>query len=263
MNIPQRIFAFPKALWFRPRPAEHKVYYGSILLFVLTLASSPVSVHAQHSLSGFSLSDSTMGWFDNLVGRESTELITGTYNEIKRQSQTTHAFFKNKGWSTGAISYRGETFLDVQLIYDLKNDLVFVPGHDGKTTLPIRLNQDQVKWFRIADHTFVRFNGSIPARPAGFYDQVYKGKNLEFLIKRTKAGTVENGRFEFKEKNHHLIGLDGAYHKVTSRSALLKLFEEHKHQLRQYMKRNGIRQPGKASYDQLKGLAAFCNSLSL
>ncbi len=263
MNNPQRTFAFPKTLWFCPGPAEDKVYYGSILLFVLTLAGSPVSVHAQYSLSGFSLSDSTTGWFDNTVGRGSTELITGTYSEIRRQSRTTHAFFGNKGWSVGAISYRGETFCNVQLIYDLKNDRVLVPGSDGKTTLPIRLNQDQVKWFRIADHTFVRFNESVPARPAGFYDQVYKGKNLEFLIKRTKEGSVENGDFVFEEKNHYLIGLEGAYHKITSRSALIKLFEEHKHQLRQYMKRNSIRKPGKASYDQLKGLAAFCNDLSL
>ena len=64
-----------------------------------------------------------------------------------------HPYYKNDDWGNGSVSYWGELYENIPLLFDLAVDQIITEHNRGN---PIKLLAEKVQGFVIWDHTFVR-----------------------------------------------------------------------------------------------------------
>jgi hypothetical protein len=140
----------------------------------------------------------------------------------------------------GSVMYDGILYPNVQLLYDIVLEEVVVE-HFNKY-YKIILPKQRVTHFSLLNHTFQWINTDSLQKPVlstGFYENLYEGK-VKLLAKRTKimeesidAGRVEK---EFIQINRFFIAKDNKYYPVKNKKSVLKVFDEHKKEIRKYFR---------------------------
>ncbi len=156
-----------------------------------------------------------------------------------------HPFFLSEDWLTGSVSYDGEKFDDVPLMYDLLNQ-VLVAEHKPSGHA-IRLVDEKLTRFSIEGHNFERIEtGSVQhSLPAtGPYDVLHEGPS-RLLARRVKVRreTIESSEIviSYDLRQRYFILRNGVYFPVTKKSSLLKVLSDKKQDLRHFLKQQGIR----------------------
>lgn len=156
-----------------------------------------------------------------------------------------HAFFKENGWSQGAVIYGGIYYEDFPLLYDLVKDEIIILYYDGSSK--VSLYPDDVVQFSLLGHTFIRLKESGAKGKdikAGFYDLLYKGET-EVLVKRTKTvrEDISSGTFKrFPQENNRIyVRKENAYYEIKSKASLLRVFKGKKKEIRKFLKESSIR----------------------
>lgn len=217
---------------------------------------------AQYDLSGFAIGDSARAWFDQQIGLEAHDLYIGVYEPLEGRSGLYHPFWGFRSWSIGDIDYRGEKFEGVYLLYDLENDLVLTRNLQSVYQAEaIRLNQEQVAWFRFGEHVFVRRQSLPQGQEAGFYELLYQGPEFEMLAQRTKERKYEITGIEINAKDFFYLIRKGEIHQIRRPSSLYKLFPLIKSELKTFARYRRIRKFGDASSETLKAFASHCAKL--
>src|SRR5436190_17393466 len=156
------------------------------------------------------------------------------YNGIAYQEyvprEDEYPYFGNGDWTLGAISYGGEKFENIPILFDISKDKVIIEHfYNGAK---VELVSEKVNEFTINDHTFIRIQkDTAHSIEGGFYDLLYNGK-IKVLAKRKKnlQESVTSGHLEaeFEEVNHYFIYKNGIYFSVKSKGSVLEVLKDQK-----------------------------------
>jgi hypothetical protein len=154
-----------------------------------------------------------------------------------------HAYFLQKELQTGTVVYDELEFANVPMLYDLLKGQVVVLHFNGFTK--IGLVPEKVSAFTLFDHHFIRLDSlSNSSIITGYYDEVYKGRQLNVLVKRGKVieETVKDEvEREFKPWDLFFIQKEGTYYPIKNYKGLLAVLKDRSKEVRQYLRKNRIK----------------------
>jgi len=153
-----------------------------------------------------------------------------------------HPFFQSSDPQPGTLRYDGQSFADVELLYEqvLDQVLLYGPAQAG----PMQLIRQKVQEFELAGHRFVR----LPADSAGvltegFYDLVVDGP-AQFLVRRTKKLEAATGGYDLKggyeEKTAFFVQRQGRFYEVSSLRQTLGALADKKPEMQAYARRSRL-----------------------
>jgi hypothetical protein len=196
------------------------------------------------------------------VIRGQTSLYNGSeYREPRQTNDEENPFFESTDWVFGDVVYDKKFFDHVPLLYDITTDRVITENY--YSAQQIALVSEKLSRFTFGNHTFLReTNSTLPK--TGFYELLYDGTSKS-LARRQKVirETIVSQKLEvkFDPKNRYYVLKNGKYFPVKSKGSVLKLFEDEKPALRQFIKKARLKfasDPAHnialvaAQYDQIK-----------
>jgi hypothetical protein len=168
------------------------------------------------------------------------KLYNGSEYLKPEQTNETHPFFLSDDWVFGSVEYDGETFENVPLLYDITSDKV-VTEH-FYTSNEMELVIDKLTAFSIPNHLFQKIaDPSLPQ--SGFYDVLYNGPTRTLARRQKKIQeTIVSNKIEidFEEKTRYFILKNNIYYAVKTKASILKVLEDQKSALRQYINKNSL-----------------------
>lgn len=199
--------------------------------FAIFFIINTVSIQSQTNTSN----KDSYNWFDNIIGYENTGIYNGIiYKEKFRTIDNNHKFFLTSQFSKGNIIYYGQPYYNIEMKYDIYEDLLIVKLPKNSEYFIIQLINDKIDGFSINNNKFLKisgkyetfFNGAI----SGFYEISYQSKHLN-LLKKNKKSRKERivGNFvysKFKDESEHIISFNDKYYKINSKKYLVKLFPD-------------------------------------
>jgi len=180
---------------------------------------------------------------DSLYGTDFS-LINGEEYRYRHTAADGHPYFRNDSWFAGTVVSGEREHQDVWLKYDIFDDRVILNHTPGSETFMIALNKDEIGEFTLEkDHFIQLYDTDVVnsiAEP-GYYQELYTGK-IQFLIKWKKYISGSSGLQpgEFKPDPVRLVRKDGVYYKVSGRSSLLRILDDHKDAISAYIRSNAI-----------------------
>ena len=169
-------------------------------------------------------------------------LYNGTEYTGSYPGTTGHPYFIWDTLQQGAVKYDGIYYPQVGLKYDLVSDeLVLL----GKQNLAISLIPSKIDYFTIGDHLYLNNRQDTATRQPGqarFYEVLYNGSVLLLAnrIKKVERSSRVEDPFIFKPYNYYFIKKGNAFIQVSSVKAFLNIFNEHRENLRQYIRKNNL-----------------------
>lgn len=182
--------------------------------------------------------------FDSIIGQSQTNLYNGLkYNDKYRATPENHKFYASHQSIKSDIVYDGQPFFDVDLKYDLVNDLVIIQPKGDKKYIEIQLISDQVSDFKIGKHHFYNLtqNKDLAALGyKGFFDKSYSGTYLNLYtksIKKVKERIVGNRlNYSFDQYDSNFIESNSKIYEVSSKNDFKKLFPDKSSEINQFYK---------------------------
>ncbi len=206
----------------------------AIVLVFLSLSAS-----AQISPEGLDMDGDIEQWYDGQVGVENTTLILGTYQEIEYGGLKNNPFFGGFSWQKGSLKYRGQSFKDVFMMYDLDQDLLVIKHpYLEYANQPIRLFQGQVESFNISNHFFINLGKPSVDLPEGFFELLHDGKSVDLVCKRSKRLEIELGRPVYNVFDFYYLVFENQFFPYKRRGSFKKQFPELKKEIQSFSKEN-------------------------
>lgn len=180
-------------------------------------------------------------WFDNQIGIENTGLYNGIeYIEVEKGSNNYTKFLYPDNFSSGFVSYDGQTYFDVLLKYNVYEEKVIanVGQISGKKVFEIFAAK--IDSFSIENRKFIQSKILISEEGkqiSGFNELLIDGKQIKLFKKlRKNKNTKINNKtllFEYKwAKPAYFIQYNGKMFEVRKRNDFIDIFPEFKTQLR-------------------------------
>lgn len=147
--------------------------------------------------------------FDALIGIENTEVINGRKYTVPLQAPGSHPFFSSPIPSKGSLTFNGQRYFNLSLLYDVYSGEVVVQWLRATGTLDLLvLEKTGVEGFRIHDHTFINYRG--PAAQAmgiaeGVYDVLFESASFTVMASRKKDTEVEMGRVSYQSEDKYFF----------------------------------------------------------
>lgn len=207
-------------------------------------------------------------YFNAALGQSS-----GIYNGREYQAYDTYIkgtanFHDLPNPVPGSVMFNGYRYQNVPLMYDLFRDELAALLHNG--LFRYVLQSSRVAGFDLDGHHFIYVAADTVKEEgfkSGFYDELYQGR-IQVLARYVK--TIQNSSsnqanietYFTGTKTGYMIRKGSRYYPVSSEGSLLGVLKDHKSELQQYIKSNGIRfkkEPEMA----LKSIAAYYDHLNL
>lgn len=191
-------------------------------------------------------------------------LVSGTfYHEAPYGSVNGHPFCISEEWKNGQLIMDGIEFENLLLKYDIvSNELVLNTMNLNNTSLQICLKTGNISSFKMENKQFIVFPGSRNENKPVFCEQVSRGP-VDFLLRRTKEMRIVNSGgndFEYKEYYNNYLSIGGELIKFRGRRSLIKLFPDHRKDLRKYISQQALLL-GRKNTDDRAMLVDYCNKL--
>jgi len=166
----------------------------------------------------------------------------------------------------GSVFYDGYQYNNVKMLYDIyKDELVILIYNQF---MRISLISEKVRYFNLLDQHFIYVKND-PANSnslkSGFYDELYGGK-IQVLSKKTKSiqnSTDYTGNIipYFSPAKDYYLLKSGKYYTVNSEGAFLDALNDHKKEVKQFVKSNNIKFK-KAPEQAMAAIAAYYDHLT-
>jgi hypothetical protein len=185
--------------------------------------------------------------FDQSVGEESW-LYNG-YNFRNYDADIKGSPFLEDvtGWRNGSVTYDGETYQNVPMLYDINTDhlIVLLDNHSS----PYRLVSDKITSFDLMTRHFIRILDNPSGLKTGFYEQLYGGRSAvinkwEKTINTSRGGSgMERIFIPVNDNKEYYIKKGDKYYSIGDGSlgAVLDFFKDKKKELKQYIRDNKIK----------------------
>ncbi|MDR6761043.1 hypothetical protein J2Y38_001241 [Flavobacterium sp. 2755] len=217
-----------------------------VFLVLFGLLSNIYVIHSQTNNNDTSI----YNLFDNATGKNNLPFYNGSRHvNYYRTLDGSHSYYQSGNYTTGSIVFEDQPYYDVDLKYDVNNDiLVFKPV--GKFDyLGINVIKEKTASFNLYNKRFVNINYNNPTCPlymTGYYQEIVFSKSTILYIKhhknRTKVidtqsisdGVNQNTTDRFKENNEFILKFKNNYYKINSKNEIIKIFPEFKSQIKNY-----------------------------
>lgn len=182
--------------------------------------------------------------FDSIIGQSQTNLYNGLkYNDKYRASPENHKFYDYYKFVKSDLVYDHQPFFDIDLKYDLVNDLVVIQPKGDKSYIELQLISDQVSEFNIGNHHFYNLsqNQDLKAMEyGGFFEKTYSGDVLNLYAKSIKKVNerIKGNRtvYFFVQSTSYFIESSNRIFEVSSRNDLKKRFPEKSTEITRFYK---------------------------
>ena len=151
-------------------------------------------------------------------------------------------FWDTAAFQKGMVSYEGVVYHGVPLAYDLVSNEVLI--RDPRQVI-IKLDPAKIDFFQVGNHIFIKFNGDFYSQntlPVDIYDLLYNG-NMKVYVKRKKQVSRNfnaEGRYPFISFNAYFVYKDSAYHPISGKNDLLKLFRDKDDAIKAFWRQNDL-----------------------
>jgi hypothetical protein len=184
-----------------------------------------------------------IGLYYMTLGEQAPIYNGNEYIEYAYTLQEGHPFYKSSVFTSGDIYFDGMVFLGVPMLYDLIKDQVVI--RDFYNQYKINLPANKIQQFILSDHVFVRIvRNSFNEMNTGFYEQLYKGKTGLFvkrgkeIIEKRGSNAIDN--VVISTNGYYVVKKD-VYYKFKNERSLLKILDDKKKEIQQYLKKNRVR----------------------
>ena len=153
-------------------------------------------------------------------------------------------YYLSDGLSPANLSYDDSYYQNIPILYDIVKDLVVINrlGQNYK----ISLVNDKLSSFSFRNHSFIRVsqdstNGILLA--TGFYDRLYNGKTKVLAKRQThlqETYIYSQITYEYIQKDIYYVITGGQVVLVDGKSAVMKLFNARKSEIKSYIKKNKL-----------------------
>ncbi len=157
-----------------------------------------------------------------------------------------HQYFFEDYWESGQVVYDGNTYDSIFLMYDIVGDLLLIENFNSNGYLsPVKLYSPKVESFDIHGYHFIRLErDTISDIKEGFYNLMFDRPGLQVVVKRRKeiinSNDIGTIREQFTERNRYYIVKNGVFYQVRKRKSILKVLNDHKKELKVFMKDNNF-----------------------
>ena len=182
--------------------------------------------------------------YDQLVGLENTNLFNGReYIEEHRMIDEKHKFFDSFDYVPGVVVYDNEIFYNVDLKYNIFEDLLLVQlnGSRGKTRFS--LYKEDLNGFRLNGHNFINIKEpGVPYSRHGIYEVILAEEQLKLLkkhnliMKKILDGQLLHHEFEKDEPDYFYFS-EGKLFEADSKN-LYDIFPAIKEEIRSFYRKN-------------------------
>lgn len=237
------------------------------LVPLLAAFSTILTCSAQNVITtrDLDLDGDVTAWYDNEAGLENTTLYMGSLKFTEQKAEKSHPFHAANGWTPERMTYRGQQFYNIPLLYDIYQDvLIFKNTENVKyASQPIRPFQRQVSSFTVLDDKFRYIDEKVGQLSPGFFQVLYDGEDLTLLAKRVKRIKISafSGESSYLKEDKYYVKIEDKYHRIYRKSSILNLFESHKKEIRKFIRENKIRVLKAEKDNQLVQLIKFCDDL--
>lgn len=174
---------------------------------------------------------------------ESQNLNNGRVYYIYDSRMKEHQFFDNRKWDKGAVIFEGQRFDSVAMMYDIVKDELVIRHINGDAII---LPSEKVEAFSNYGQLFKWYEsgkGIDAQMRTGFYNVFYDGPS-RLLIRRSKVRQEKIVDRQvitiFPQKDFHYVRKGNQYHFVRTKKSVLKLFPDHKREMRRVLREENI-----------------------
>jgi hypothetical protein len=143
----------------------------------------------------------------------------------------------------GSLTINGKSFSDILIKYDIYKDEIITPTNDGSV---LQLNKEMVDSFILdfenKTYRFLNSEGDSISSIKGYVNVLYKGKSSLYVKYKNEIDLLAvDGKYDQFFQSHRIYFLkDGVDHQISRKNDLLKLLEENKTQVKDFMKKNKL-----------------------
>lgn len=222
------------------------------LLFLFLATSSLYAQQHEDTLFLRTAINNTAALYAQVIKGQTT-LYNGSQYRRLPESDNGHPFFRSDDWEFGSVTYNGQYYENVPLLYDVLKDQIITESYNGSEMV---LTKEKVSRFNLNDDIFITVHH--PSLPkAGFYQLLYDGPSRA-LAKRQKGRRekISDRSIEvfFDTRDRFFIYKNGLYFQVRNKSGVLRVFGNKKTELKEFFKTNHVR--FKADFARALKLAA-------
>ena len=179
---------------------------------------------------------------DSLIENSSLPLNNGIiyHNKYKNTLKNTSQFLENK-YKKGTICYNNQTYFDVNLKYNVFEDLVFYKPNT-KIGLEANLITKQVDYFTYANKKFKQLNFIDGVEKNGFFEEVEINTNITLYIKYKKVCkenlSLGEISYTFYDSKLYYILYNNQLLEISSKSSIVSIFPSLKKKITTFYKEN-------------------------
>jgi hypothetical protein len=177
-----------------------------------------------------------------------------------------YPFLQTDDFLPGEVFIGNNVYTEVPLLYDIERQIFVIKAiTQDKAEKLVWLNPKRIDSVMLQGRLFIH-SAHLPYElPRIGYFEIFGEDDLKLMIFHTKyykpvrniTGDNSVGAYS-KRYDVRILHKDGKLYKVNSRRSFLKVFDEDKRQLRQFIRKKRIRYR-KAEPEQLQSLMNFCN----
>lgn len=167
-------------------------------------------------------------------------LYTGKLQTPYPRSYINSPYMATDQYSLGEIGYDGIIYPHVHLRLDLFREEIVALSPD--TLYSVVLDTDKIEYAVIHGRRleYLKFDNTGKSPGNGFYSPLYQA-NTCAILKKESVSRKEKARdkavvFEFEHRKDYYLVMDGLFHPVNNKRALLKALESHKKELNAHIK---------------------------
>ncbi len=239
----------------------------SICLIILIITSARFDAQAQKEISTeeLDLSQDPSLWYDKEMGIENTPLQMGTWNSSERKAHVSHPYNGERTWATGMVSYRGQVYSNVPMLYNTFEDVLLV-RQEGRLQFlnqPMEIVKSQVASFDVNGKHFEFYDQMIDNFKDSFFEVMFRNGEVELLAKRLKKiEIVSNNTSAYVERDRYYIMVKDEYVRIFRPATIIRQFKDYRVEIKKYIRENDIKilKPG-TDYKLIK-LVQYCDQIS-
>ncbi|RKF03557.1 hypothetical protein C8N26_1946 [Tenacibaculum lutimaris] len=179
--------------------------------------------------------------FDRIIGMNNTNLSYGVVftEKYRRKLANNHNYFKHDFFTKSTIVYQGEHFYDIDLKYDIVDDILIIKIKNDHSQISISPEKNLISEFKLDNHTFVNSY----KKNIGYLELLTLSDEFSILKKHHKTSTENRDRrfiyHTFKKKNEqYYLYYDGKYSSIKTDRDFIKIFPNNKKEIIQFFKEN-------------------------
>lgn len=179
--------------------------------------------------------------FDKTVGTLNTKLSYGVLFEEKYRKVTknNHNFFLSDMFQKGNVRYQNEDFFDIEIKYDITNDILITRITNEQQKLSIILEKNLVKSFQISNFNFVN---TFP-QEYGYLEEVATFDNFSILKKHSKIVEKKTNKSFIhhtfkKEVSQYYLLYNKNFFPIKSKKDFFKIFPKQKKLIHTFFNKN-------------------------